>query len=77
VARAPLRVSSGVTPNNGAQQCGNSAPLVFSERWGGLDNAVDVILKFRGCVVAALIGGGYWVASASGCAGNFCAQLFE
>jgi hypothetical protein len=59
------------------QQRSDTAPLILGEWWRGLDNAADVILKFRGCVVAALIGGGYRVAGASGCAGNICAHLFE
>jgi hypothetical protein len=59
------------------QQRGDSAPLILAEWWRGLDNAADVILEFRSCVVAPLIGDGYRVAGASGCAGNICAHLFE
>ena len=59
------------------QQRGYVAPLILGEGWGGLDYAADVILKFRSCVVAPLISGGYRVAGAFGCAGNICAHLFE
>ena len=59
------------------EQRSDTRTLILGEWWRGLDNAADVILKFRGCVVAALIGGGYRVAGAFGCAGNICAHLFE
>jgi hypothetical protein len=70
-------LSLGGIRTTALQQRGNVAPLILGQGWGGLDYTADVILKFRGCVVAALIGGGYRVAGAFGCAGNICAHLFE
>jgi hypothetical protein len=58
-------------------QRGDAAPLILGEWWRSLDNPADVILEFRGCVVAALTSGGCRVAGAFGCAGNICAHLFE
>ena len=69
------RAHSGHHRSAAAQQF--VTPLILGEWWCSIDNAANVILEFRGCVVAALIGGGYRVAGAFGCAGNICAHLFE
>jgi hypothetical protein len=70
-------LGNGTVITAAPQQRSDARTLILGEWWRGLDNAADVILKFRGCVVAALIGGGYRVAGAFGCAGNVCAHLFE
>jgi hypothetical protein len=70
-------LGSGIGTTAAPQQRSDARTLISGEWWRGLDNAADVILKFRGCIVAALIGGGYRVAGAFGCAGNICAHLFE